>query len=395
MGIFDRGRKQKRSNLINVGIWFPDDSGGICPTGYTSLANNPEIIAGVNKIASLVASQTIHLMANTERGDVRVRNELSRKIDVNPYRFGTRQTWLQAIVRNLLLDGGGNSFVLPEYRDGYIEDLYPVPPSAVSMTASGSGYTVQINGVEFMPEQLLHFVWNPDPDYPWRGQGYKVPLREVAGNLQQAAITKKSFLSSKWKPGLIVKVDANTEELATESGREKILESYIGNTAAGKPWIIPAEAMSVEQVKPLSLTDLAISDSVSLDKRTVAAILGVPPFVLGVGDFDEKAWNHCVSTTLMPISQEIAQEMTKKLLISPELYFRFNSRSLYSYDLTTLSDVGNNEFVRGIMTGNEVRDWLGLSPMEGLDELVILENYIPRGMIGEQSKLNGGGENND
>ena len=361
--------------------------------GYTSLDHNPEIITGVNKIAKLIGAMTIHLMQNTDNGDIRVKNELSRKIDINPNANMTRAAFIQWIVTTLFIYGDGNAVVYPQFRRGYLRDLKPVPAAMTSFIPDGIwDYKVLINGAEYNPDEVLHFVLNPGNYYPWRGQGLQVALMDVANNLKQAAATEKGFMQSKWKPSIIVKVDALTEEFASPEGRSKLLADYIDTSQVGEPWMIPAEQFQVEQIKPLSLSDLALADMVQLDKKTVASILGVPPFVLGVGDFHREEWNNFINSTIMPIAQMIEQELTKKLLYSPDLYFRFNPRSLYNYELKDMASIADEQYVRGIMTGNEARSWLGLPPMDGLNELVILENYLPIDRIGDQKKLvqNGG-----
>ena len=398
MSIFDRiGRKarEKPQQRAAPPVAFLIGNGDECiqVAGYTTLDQNPEIATAVDRIAKMVASMTIHLMQNTGSGDIRIQNELSKKIDIYPNRYMTRSAFIHTVVKTMLLTGSGNAVVLPRTRNGFLEDLIPVAPGRVGFLPKGMmDYAVLIDGQEYDPGDILHFTVNPDTDFPWKGSGYRVSLREVANNLKQAAATEKGFMSSKWKPSIIIKVDGLTEEFSSQEGRRKLLESYIETNEAGQPWLIPADQFSVEQVKPLSLSDLALSDMVQLDKRTVASILGVPPFVLGVGEFTKDAWNNFISTTIMPLAKGIEQELTRKLLINPDWYFRFNSRSLYAYDLKDMAAIGDDQYIRGLMTGNEVRDWLGLPPKEGLDELVILENYIPLGMIGDQKKLIQGGE---
>lgn len=361
----------------------------LCASDYRPMSACPEVQACVNVYADMVASMSVHLMRNTEAGDVRVRNGLSRVIDITPNRWQTHQAFFSTLVRGLMLHG--NQVTLPVYRDGYLEELIPLPPSQVSFAPAVDGYRILWQGMELRPDEALHFVLNPDPDEPWRGLGYSVGLRDAVRALRQTGATKDALMRAPTPP-LIIRVDGLNQQLQSPEGRERLARQYIDQTGSGQPWFLPAEAFEVTTVKPLTLNDLAIKTSLELDKRTVAAILGVPPYTVGIGEFHREEHNNFVATRLMVIAQIIQQEMTRKLLWADDLYWRFNNRSLLNYDIDKLVSAGAEMVDRMALRRNEWRDWIGLPPDADMDELLALENYVPADRLGDQAKLTGGGE---
>ena len=353
--------------------------------GYRPVVQCPEVQICINVYASLIAIMTLRLMRNTDKGDVREKNQLSRLLDIAPNKYMTHMDFFYVIVRALLENG--NQVTVPTYHDGFLSQMIPLRPAEVSLLAEGlDDYRIGYRGRTFRPDEALHFRLNPDPNEPWRGQGYQTSLRDVVRSIRQANATRQALQESP-APSIIVKVDGLTQEFQDKEGRDKLAAMYIDSEKKGQPWLIPADGFSVEQVKPLNLTDLAIKDSLELDKRAVAAIFGIPPFLVGIGDFKLDEYQHFVTTRLMAVARVIEQTLTRGILYSPDLYLSFNPRSLYNYSLTDLVNVGKELIDRAAMRRNELRDWLGLPPDPDMDEMFLLENYLPTNMLGQQKKL--------
>lgn len=384
MPLFNK-RSQQRGSNVGVTYITLDSPGVLAGHGYHMLSEAPEVASAVWIIAGLISSMPIRLMENRKNGDVRVRDQLARKIDVNPWSLGTRQTWMHWIVETELTEG--EAVVIPRTAGTLIADLIPAPNATLTRPVNSPTYYARYAGLEYEADNILHFRLRPDPLYPWRGVGPQVQLRQVVDSIIQTAETKTAYMSSEYKPPIVIAVNSDSP-LSDEKSRNKFIDKYLKRTDKSAPLIVPADLMNISQIKPLSLNDLAIKDGVELDKKTVASIFGIPAFLFGVGSFNKEEYNTFISRTILPICRGIEQELTKKLLLSEDRYFKFNIRSLYSYSLQELSQIALNMRNAGLMTGNEGRNWVDLEPKDGLDDLVMLENYLPANRLGDQKKLN-------
>lgn len=385
-------RKKQRTRADTVAYWLNGDDAKsiLCPPGYTRLIDNEEVRKCTHKIADLISNMTIMLMMNGENGDIRIKNELSRKVDIEPSKIMIRKQFIYKIVTDMILYG--NAVVLPEYSGEYLDNMNILKADRLNFDETANGYKIRYGSTEFEPSEVLHFVFIPDDDKPFMGVGYAKQVKESIDNLLQANATKTGFLRSKWKPSLIISIQADIEELQDKDMRNTILGSYTDTTEVGEPWLIPAGELDVKEIKPLTLADLAIQDSITLDKKAIATAMGVPPFMVGVGDFKKDEYNNFVKTISASFSQIIQQTFTKGVLYSPNMYFKMKSRSLLQYDLPELTTHVKDMVAGGMLSRNEGRNEFDYSPIDkdGMDEYNVLENYIPVSKVGDQKKLKGG-----
>lgn len=368
------------------------DSESSFPTGYVSLADCPEVGTGIMRVAQMVSMMSIRLKRNGDNGDIREHNGLERLIDIEPTGgLYPRQMWIHSIVEDMLRHG--NAYVMPITKGGLIDEVRKLAYDDVSVTHHKYDYDISVNGHCVERSEVLNFPYNPDPAKPWKGRGLMV-LPSVAKALVQSRETANGLRENPVPP-IIVKVNGLIKELQDDDGRDKLEKRYLTRKRKGAPWIVPGEAIDVKELKPLSIKDLAIPEAMALDTRLVAAIVGVTPYMLGIGNFDRNAHNNMVATTLPPITQVIEQVLTAGILRMNDLHFTLDYMKLISYDPENIRAYMFDGKDRGIFNVNECRAVLGYEPIPGGDEYTALENYIPIDQLSKQKKIKGGEEEDE
>lgn len=384
MGIF---KKRQRESPVVMWLSGADAKDILVPQGYTPLSKNQDVLRCAYKIADLVSNMTIMLMENGDYGDIRIKDSLAMKIDVTPNRFMTRKNFILRIVMDLILYG--NAVAVPTIKDGLLDEITLLPADTLSFTKTMAGYSIRCGAATLQYDEVLHFVLNPDPDKPYMGLGYQPMIKETVFNLLQSNATKTGFLKSKWKPSMVISVNSDVMELTDTESRKKILGSYTDTTEAGEPWLIPAGQIDVKTIQPLTLADLAIQDGITLDMKSLATAIGIPPFMVGAAAFNKDEYNNFISTTIMSFGNIIQQEFTRKIIYSPKRYFKLNPKSLLQYNITEKVNFVKEMVGGGMMNRNEARGEFDYSPVddEGMNTYTVLENYLEVKDLGKQKKL--------
>lgn len=362
--------------------------------GYMPLHKHPDVKVCIKKIADLVSSMPIYQMQNAGGiGNVRLVDGLSRKVDIDPNPYLTRKTLIYKCVEELLIYG--NSFLLPVYdRQGLLQELKPIENRTVSLNPlNDGGYVAKISNTDFASDEIINFVNNPSYDYPWQGRSYRVQLADVLRNIKQSGDIKSDFYTKHYRPGLIFFFNGDSDVFDSEEKRDEVFKKWI-KSKPGQPYAFPEGLIDIKTFQNMSLSDIAINESVELDKRFVAALIGVPAFFLGIGDYDEKEYNNFIDTTIRPIAEILQQELTKKLLLAKDRFFKFNINSLKAFDMDSRLSSMYEGKAMGVFNADEVRVVAGYEPT-GLPEMTeynMLENYIPVKDASKQKKLLQGGE---
>ena len=412
MALMDRvkvyfGGDTSKKALGNMVTYFGGGGGGSKSYKYADLASegymrNAIVYRCVNEISKGAASVQYMVKSGD---DVVEQHPVIALID-RPNPLQSYSEFFSSLFGYLLLSG--NAYVL-KVGGGMAngpKELHLLRPDRIRVKGGNrpipERYEYVINGrVEKTYEvdqengfsELKHIkLWNPLSDY----EGCS-PLSAAAVEIDQHNLASQhniSLLTNGARPsGAVVfkpKDDAGFAVNLTESQRQQLLTAlnnrFAGSANAGRPMLLEGDFDWKEM--GLSPRDMDFINLKHMSATDIALCFGVPSQLVGVPDSQTyanvaEARLALYEETIIPHLRLIQSDLNEWLMPM------FGESLGFEYDLQSIPALAERErktyenitsAVReGIMTRNEAREKIGLSPIDGGDDIYISATLFPLG----------------
>lgn len=353
-------------------------------------------------LSESVAKVPVNLKQSTENGEVKVKKHyLYNILRYRPNEYMSSIDFFKAIEATRQHKGEAFALITRDSK-GKVTGLYPINVKKLIVDDVGLCKSTkknkilveyEINGVTYneLYSNVLHFKGTTF-------DGVKcISTKDMLGDLIGVNSASMSYQKDLFANGLTNKAVVQlTSDIKDERELVKT-QAKFGRLYSAKGRIITVPAGYSITPLNLSLADSQFAELKKLNAIDLGTAFGVPSYMLG---FTENYNNNSLeqsnlsflSQTLQILLSSIELELNYKLLTdsernNKELYFEFNVGVLLRTDSDTQANILTKYLTTGAYTPNDVRKILGMTTLDGGDDLIVNSGVLKLKDLGK------GGEN--
>lgn len=314
-------------------------------------------------------------------------------IDAHPLHFVfrnmlmTKYIFMKKLIEDVILNGSGFAYI-ERAADGTPISLRYLTKSEVTVNYVKESQTLtyklsNVKGVKgnVLPKDMIHLIKNTTNGVEGISVlSYANRSLKLANYSENAAV---NYFQNGCNLSGILKVQGTL----SKKQRRDILNSWVQSFSNGGSGlaVIPGNM----QYDPISQKP---SDSQLLETRLfnsidIARYFGINPILLG--DLSHSSYSSLelvqqdfILHTLSPYILMVEEEFTRKLLNEADLEVNLDENYLLKIDKSTQATYYSTMLKNGILCINEIREEMGLSPIEGGDEHIIPWTDLNKNVIG-------------
>ena len=395
--IFSNFIKRSSSGALNPSNWLLNTYGGTQTragervNGTTALQSST-VFACVSLISETLATLPWNVKKEYE---VLEHTAIQRIISKRPNVTMQAIDFRRAIINSFLLYGNG--YALPVRRGNQLSSLEFIESDSVSINKLPNGeirYTVAQEGLPNLtlrPEQIIHikaftldgYTGVSPIDYAKETIGTDLAATNHLANYYGSGATPKGYIK-------LLGTIRDPERLKSIGSD---FDQNYGSQNSGKTAVLPEGGEYVPVSS--SMRDAQFIDSQKWTTEEICRIFKVPPHKVGriegiSQNMSIESQNaNFVSDCIRPWAELLEMEFTDKLIGSKDQFIEIDFKKLLRGDTNTQVTKDVSYWNIGVLNKNEIRESMGMPPVEGGDEY-----HEPLNMSNQNDINNGKQEEN-